>query len=59
MADMNRKLIPEADTVFLTSAEQYGYISSSLIREIASLGGDVSEFVPPQVLTALKERLGA
>ncbi len=58
MADMNRKLIPEADTVFLTSAEQYGYISSSLIREIASLGGDVSEFVPPQVLAALKERLG-
>jgi pantetheine-phosphate adenylyltransferase len=59
MADMNRKLIPEADTVFLTSAEQYGYISSSLIREIASLGGDVSAFVPAQVLAALKERLGA
>ena len=57
MADMNRKLVPEADTLFLTPAEQYGYISSSLIREIASLGGDVKEFVHPLVLKALNERL--
>jgi len=57
MADMNRKLIPEADTLFLTPAEQYSYISSSLIREIASLGGDVGEFVHPKVLAALTERL--
>ena len=57
MALMNRKLIPEADTLFLTPAEQYSYISSSLIREIASLGGDVGEFVHPKVLAALTERL--
>lgn len=57
MAGMNRKLIPGADTIFLTPAEQYSYISSSLVREIAALGGDVSEFVDPRVLAALKERL--
>ncbi len=57
MADMNRKLIPEADTLFLTPAEQYGYISSSLVREIAGLGGDVRDFVHPLVLAALNERL--
>ncbi len=56
MAGMNRKLIPEADTLFLTPAEQYGYISSSLVREIAALGGDVREFVHPVVLNALNER---
>lgn len=58
MAGMNRKLMPEADTIFLTPAEQYSYISSSLIREIASLGGDVSEFVDEHVMKALQERLG-
>jgi pantetheine-phosphate adenylyltransferase len=57
MADMNRKLNPEADTLFLTPAEQYSFISSSLVREVASLGGDVSEFVHPSVLRALRERL--
>lgn len=56
MASMNRKLIPEADTLFLTPAERYSFISSSLIRQIASLGGDVSEFVHPLVLAALRER---
>lgn len=58
LAGMNKKLLPEADTVFLTPAEQFTYISSSLIREIASLGGDVSEFVHPLVRDALAERLG-
>jgi pantetheine-phosphate adenylyltransferase len=57
MADMNRRLAPAIDTLFLTPAEHYGYISSSLVREIASLGGDVSDFVHPSVLKALKERL--
>lgn len=56
MASMNRKLIPEADTIFLTPAEQYSYISSSLVREIAALGGDVSAFVDKRVLAALRER---
>lgn len=57
MAAMNRQLIPDADTLFLTPAERYSFISSSLIREIASLGGDVSSFVHPAVQQALTERL--
>lgn len=59
LAGMNKKLIPEADTIFLTPSEQYSYISSSLIREIASLGGNVGEFVHERVDEALKERFGA
>ena len=55
MASMNRHLIPEVETLFLTPAEQYSFISSSLVREIARLGGDVSGFVPPAVAEALRE----
>ncbi|MGD9600221.1 MAG: pantetheine-phosphate adenylyltransferase [Gammaproteobacteria bacterium] len=58
LAGMNKRLVPEADTIFLPTSEHYSYISSSLIREIASLGGDVSEFVHPIVHAALSERLG-
>ena len=54
MASMNRHLIPEVETLFLTPAEQYGFISSSLVREIARLGGDVSGFVPAAVAAALE-----
>ena len=50
---MNRHLIPLAETMFLTPAEQYSFISSSLVREIARLGGDVSGFVHPLVQQAL------
>jgi pantetheine-phosphate adenylyltransferase len=57
MAAMNRQLIPDADTIFLTPAERYSYLSSSLIREIAALGGDVSAFVHPAVERALRQRL--
>ncbi|PHS22554.1 MAG: pantetheine-phosphate adenylyltransferase [Methylophaga sp.] len=57
LAGMNRKMNPEIETLFLTPAEQYTYISSSLVREIASLGGDVSEFVAPCVMAALKAKL--
>ena len=53
MASMNRHLIPEVETLFLTPAEQHSFISSSLVREIARLGGDVSGFVPAAVLEAL------
>lgn len=53
LASMNRHLIPEVETLFLTPAEQYGFISSSLVREIARLGGDVAGFVPPAVNAAL------
>ncbi len=58
LAGMNRKLDADIETVFMMPAEQYYYISSSLVREIAALGGDVSEFVHPAVVTALRERLG-
>ena len=54
MASMNRHLIPEVETLFLTPAEQYGFISSSLVREISRLSGDVSGFVPTAVVVALE-----
>ena len=56
LAGMNRRLAPDVETVFLTPAEQYSYISSSLVREIARLGGDVSEFVHPAVRAALASK---
>lgn len=57
LASMNRKLAPEVETVFLTPAEQFSFISSSLVREIAALGGDVSAFVHPKVAAALNNRV--
>ena len=57
LAGMNRKLLPEADTVFMPTSENFTYISSSLVREIAQLGGDVSDFVHPRIKDALEERL--
>lgn len=57
LAGMNRRLVPEVETLFLTPAERYSYISSSLVREVAALGGDVSEFVHPSVRAALYNRL--
>jgi len=57
MSSMNRQLYDRAETVFLTPAEHLNYISSSLVREIASLGGDVSPFVHPDVVLALRDRL--
>ena len=57
LASMNRKLAPEVETVFLTPAEQFSFISSSLVREIATLGGDVSAFVHPSVVAALNNRI--
>jgi pantetheine-phosphate adenylyltransferase len=56
LASMNRHLIPEVETLFLTPAEQYSFISSSLVREIARLGGDVTGFVHPSVQQALRRR---
>ena len=57
MAGMNRSLIPNVETLFLTPSTQYTYISSSLVKEIALLGGDVSNFVHPDVVTALKNNV--
>lgn len=55
LANMNRKLAPEVESLFLTPAESLSFISSTLIREIASLDGDVSQFVHPSVAGALKQ----
>jgi pantetheine-phosphate adenylyltransferase len=57
MAGMNRKLYPDVETVFLTPGEQYMFVSATMVREIASLGGDVSKFVQPQVGARLAEKL--
>ena len=57
MAGMNRKLYPDVETLFLTPAEQYLFISATMVREIASLGGDVSAFVNPAVIPHMKARL--
>ena len=53
LANMNRALAPEIESIFLTPAERFSYISSSLVREISSLDGDVSKFVPVNVADAL------
>ncbi|WP_018141169.1 MULTISPECIES: pantetheine-phosphate adenylyltransferase [unclassified Thioalkalivibrio] len=53
LAAMNRQLAPEVETLFLTPAEEYSFVSSSLVREIARLGGDVSKFVSPGVARML------
>jgi len=58
LANMNRHLTDEVETAFLTPTEKYTYISSSLVREICSMGGDISEFVSPQVNEALLQRCG-
>ena len=57
MAGMNRNLYPDVETVFLTPGEQYMFISATMVREIASLGGDVSKFVQPQIERRLVERV--
>lgn len=58
LANMNRHLTDEVESVFLTPTETYTYISSSLVREICSMGGDISEFVSPEVRDALMGRCG-
>jgi pantetheine-phosphate adenylyltransferase len=57
LANMNRQLTEDVETVFLTPTDKYTYISSTLVREVASLGGDVSGFVSPQVRDALVKRI--
>lgn len=56
MAAMNRHLGPDVETLFLTPGDHFTFISSSLVRQVAALGGDVSEFVHPEVEAALRER---
>ena len=57
MALTNRKLAPDIETMFLMPNEDYSYVSSSMVREIAALGGDVDQFVPAPVAAALKRKL--
>jgi pantetheine-phosphate adenylyltransferase len=57
-AHMNRRLAPKVDTVFFMTDERNHYVSSSLVKEVASLGGDVTGLVPPSVVTALAEKYG-
>ncbi len=57
LAGMNRSLAPEIETVFLTAAQPFAFVSSSLVREIARLDGDVSEFLHPEILRRLTEKL--
>lgn len=59
LAGMNRKLYPKLETLFMTPAEEFMFISSSLVREVARLGGDVNQFVSPGVETAIKQKLAA
>lgn len=56
LANMNRAMYPELETVFLTPTERHAFISSTLVREIAAMGGDATQFVPPVVADALRER---
>ena len=57
LAGMNRKLHPEVESVFLTPSEQFMFISSSLVREVAILGGDVTQFVSPHIQTCINKKL--
>lgn len=57
MAGMNRKLFPDVETVFLTPADEYMFISATMVREIAKLGGDVSKFVHPVVTDQLLQKI--
>ncbi len=57
MALTNRKLAPDIETLFLMPNEDFSYVSSSMVREIAALGGDVEKFVPATVAAALKKKL--
>ncbi len=57
MAGMNRQLMPEVETVFMTPSDQYQFVSGTFVREIATLGGDVSKFVAPSVLRRLQDRV--
>lgn len=57
MAGMNRNLYPEVETIFLTPSEQYMFISATIVREIAKLGGDVSSFVHPMIATRMAAKI--
>lgn len=57
LAGMNRNLMPEIETIFMTPTDKYQFVSATLVREIATLGGDVAKFVSPMVVARLREKL--
>jgi len=57
MAQMNRELSPEIETIFMMTGTPYSYLSSSIVKEIANLGGSISKFVPPSVEKMLKKKM--
>jgi pantetheine-phosphate adenylyltransferase len=59
IANMNRHLLPDLETVFVMTGEDYFFVSARLVREVATFGGDVSAFVPANVLEGLRKKLGA
>ena len=59
LAGMNRNLYPEVESMFLTPANEYLFVSATLVREISILGGDVSEFVSPHVRHRLKKKIAS
>jgi pantetheine-phosphate adenylyltransferase len=58
LANMNKKLLPEFESVFVMTGEDYFFVSAQLVREVATFGGDVSAFVPANVLEGLRRKLG-
>ena len=57
MAGMNRKLLPRVETIFMTPSDNYMFVSATIVREIASMGGDVSQFVSPLVVQKMKAKI--
>lgn len=57
MAQTNRIMAPDVDTIFLTTSLQYAYLSSSTVKEVAYYGGDISKFVPPEVVRAIRAKM--
>ena len=57
MAQTNRVLAPDVDTVFLTTSLEYAYVSSTIMKEVARFGGDLSKFAPPEITTTLRAKL--
>ena len=57
MAQTNRVLAPDVDTIFLTTSLEYAYVSSTIMKEVARFGGDLSNFAPPEIITTLRMKL--
>ena len=58
MAQTNRKLDSEIETLFLTTSLEYSYLSSSIVKEVAKYGGDIAEMIPPEIIEDIKEKIG-